>query len=122
LHFLPLEQVIIGNLQVLFPGMRIVEHGLFRVTRNADIEMDEDDADDLLEMVEQELRRRRMAGVVRLELPDQMSPAMRAFIADGLEVAPEDVYLVRGPVDLDDLMPLGNLDLPHLRFRPWIPL
>jgi polyphosphate kinase len=122
LNFLPLEQVIIGNLQVLFPGMRVVEQGLFRVTRNADIEMDEDDADDLLELVEQELRRRRMARVVRLELPESMSAGMRSFIAEGLDVAPEDVYLIRGPVDLDDLFTLSNLDVPHLRFKPWIPL
>ncbi len=122
LNFLPLEQVIIGNLRVLFTGMRVVEQGLFRVTRNADIEMDEDDADDLLELVEQEIRRRRMARVVRLELPASMSAGMRALITDGLEVAAEDVYLIRGPVDLDDLFSLSNLDLPALRFKPWIPL
>lgn len=122
LNFLPLEQVIIGNLPLLFPGMRIIEYGMFRVTRNADIEMDEDDADDLLELVEQEIRRRRMASVVRLEVPESMSASMRQLIAEGMEVAPEDVYIVRGPVDMDDLFTLSNLDLPHLRFKPWIPL
>lgn len=121
-HFIPLEQIITGNLAALFPGMRVLEHQLFRVTRNADIEFDEEDADDLLAQVEQELRRRRMAGVVRLELPEDMSPTMRQFIVEGMEVDPADVYTVQGPIDLDDLMALSSLDLPHLKFKPWSPI
>jgi polyphosphate kinase len=121
-HFIPVESVITGNLEMLFPGLKVLEHQLFRVTRNADIEFDEEDADDLLAQVEQELRRRRMAGVVRLELPADMSESMRNFIIEGLEVAGEDVHIVNGPIDLDDLMALANLDLPHLKFRPWVPL
>lgn len=121
-HFIPLEQIITGNLAELFPGMRVLEHQLFRVTRNADIEFDEEDADDLLAQVEQELRRRRMAGVVRLELPEDMSPTMRQFIIEGMEVDPADVYTVQGPIDLDDIMALTSLDLPHLKFKPWSPL
>ena len=121
-HFIPLEQIITGNLAALFPGMRVLEHQLFRVTRNADIEFDEEDADDLLAQVEQELRRRRMAGVVRLELPEDMSPTMRQFIVEGMEVDPADVYTVQGPIDLDDLLALSSLDLPHLKFKPWSPI
>ena len=97
---------------LLFPGMRVIEWALFRVTRNADIEMDADDADDLLEMVEQELRRRRLARVVRLELPTGMSQAMRDFIVAGLEVSAADVYASDGPVDMDDLFAIASLDLP----------
>ena len=73
LNFVPLEEVIAGNLALLFPGMKILECSMFRVTRNADVELDADDADDLLEIVEEELRARRMAKVVRLELPTSMS-------------------------------------------------
>lgn len=119
--FVPIEQVICGNLSLLFPGMKVLESQLFRVTRNADIEMDEEDADDLLEMVEQELRKRRLARIVRLEMPEAMSPGMRDFIVQGMEVSPEDVYLQRGPLDMDDLLALSNLDIPHLRFKPWVP-
>src|SRR5262249_34253877 len=75
MHFVPLEQVIGGNLSMLFPGMKVVEWQPFRATRNADIELDEADADDLLELVEMELRKRRLARVVRLELPEAMSQA-----------------------------------------------
>ncbi|MCS7034670.1 MAG: polyphosphate kinase 1, partial [Phycisphaerae bacterium] len=121
-HFVPLEQVIGANLPLLFPGMKVVEWQLFRVTRNADIEMDEEDADDLLEMVEQELRRRRLAHVVRLELPESMSAAMRQFIIDGMQVDPRDVWVVRGPIDMDDLFAIANIDQPHLKFRPWVPV
>lgn len=120
-HFVPLEQVIGGNLALLFPGMKIVEWQLFRVTRNADIEMDEEDADDLMEMVEQELRRRRLAHVVRLELPEAMSQAMRQAIVEGAGVDPRDVWIVRGPMDMDDLYAIANLDIPQLRFKSWAP-
>jgi len=120
--FVPLEQVIGGNLSLLFPGLQVVEWNAFRVTRNADIEMDEDDTDDLLALVEAELRRRRLAKVVRLELPEAMSPAMREFIIEGLDVERQDVYTIRGPVDMDDFFAISNLDLPHLKFKSWIPL
>ena len=121
-RFVPLEGVVGGNLQSLFPGMNVLEHHLFRVTRNADVEMDEEDADDLLAMVEQELRQRRMARVVRLELPETMGPTMRHLIVSGLGVGEEDVYSLRGPVDMDDLFALGEIDLPELKFEPWKPL
>ncbi|MEM6315426.1 MAG: polyphosphate kinase, partial [Planctomycetota bacterium] len=119
--FVPLEGVIGANLPHLFPGMTVVEHHLFRVTRNADVEMDEEDADDLLAMVEQELRKRRMAGVVRLELPMAMDPAMRKLIIDGLGTADEDVYTLPGPIDMDDLFQLIDIDRPDLKFDPWTP-
>lgn len=122
MNFVPLEQVIAGNLSLLFPGMKVAECAMFRVTRNADIEMDADDADDLLEMVEQELRLRRSAEVVRLELQSAMSQTMRDLLIGGLEVDPRDVYACDGPIDMDDLFAIANLDLPNLKFKPWVPL
>jgi polyphosphate kinase len=120
-HFVPLEQVVGGNLSLLFPGMNVVEYQSFRVTRNADLEMDAEDADDLLHLVEQELRARRMARVVRVELAQTMSPAMRELVNSGLEVDQQNIYLTRGPVDMTDFFMLANLDLPHLKYKPWVP-
>ena len=122
MHFVPLEQVIAGNLSLLFPGMKVLECAMFRATRNADIEMDADGADDLLDMVEEEIRLRRMARVVRLELPVAMSQTMRDFIIAGMEVSLQDVYACDGPMDMDDLFAIANLDLPKLKLKPWIPL
>lgn len=121
-HFVPLEQVIGGNLSLLFPGMNVVEYSPFRITRNADIEMDAEDADDLLQAVEQELRARRLARAVRLELAQSMSSAMREFIISGVEVDAQDIYPTRGPVDSSDLAMLANLDLPDLKYKPWTPV
>ncbi len=121
-QFVPLEQVVGGNLSLLFPGMTVIEHQLFRVTRNADIEMDAEDADDLLQLVEQELRARRMARAVRLELAQSMSPAMREFVIGGVEVDPADIYPTSGPIDMTDLAALADLDLPQLKFKPWSPV
>jgi polyphosphate kinase len=121
MHFVPLEQVIGGNLSLLFPGMNVVEHQPFRVTRNADIEMDAEDADDLLQLVEQELRARRMARAVRLELAQSMSPTMREFVVSGIEVDVRDIYPTRGMLDMSDLATLADLNLPNLKYKPWIP-
>ncbi|MGN6505295.1 MAG: polyphosphate kinase 1 [Tepidisphaeraceae bacterium] len=120
--FVPLEAVIAANLTMLFPGMIVVEHHLFRLTRNADIEMDEEDADDLLSLVTEELRKRRLAGVVRLELPDAMSEEMRQLLIEGTDSALEDVYTVPGPIDMDDLMALTAIDRPDLKYKPWQPI
>jgi polyphosphate kinase len=120
-HFVPLEQVIGGNLSLLFPGMTVKEYAPFRITRNADIEMDAEDAEDLLQVVEQELKARRMARAVRVELAQSMSSAMRELIITGVEVDARDIYPTRGPVDLTDLGLLANLDLPDLKFKPWTP-
>ena len=121
-HFVPLEQVIGGNLSLLFPGMKVVEYCPFRITRNADIEMDAEDADDLLHVVQQELRARRMARAVRVELAQSMSPAMRDFIVSGVDVDDEAIYPTRGPLDMSDLAALANLELPDLKFKPWVPV
>jgi polyphosphate kinase len=120
-HFVPLEQVVGGNLSLLFPGMTVLEYEPFRVTRNADIEMDAEDADDLLQIVEQELRARRMARAVRVEIAQTMSTTMREFVIGGVEVDPQDIYPTSGPVDMTDLAALCDLDLPNLKYKPWTP-
>ena len=94
--FVPLEEVIAKHLDALFPGMEIVDYDVFRVTRDADFTVS-DEADDLLQAVEDELRRRRFGEVVRVEVGASMSPVIREQITGSLEVAPEDVFDVAGP-------------------------
>jgi polyphosphate kinase len=117
----PLEAVIAHFLPMLFPGMEILERAVFRVTRDADFEVS-DDADDLLEAVESELRRRRFGDVVRLELSSSASHAMRERLVDGLGVRPSQVYEVEGLLDQADLWQLVALDRPELKDEPWVPV
>jgi polyphosphate kinase len=116
--FLPLELVIAHFLPRLFPGMRIEERAFFRVTRDADFEVS-DEADDLLEALETELLRRRFGDVVRLEVSESMSAAMLAGLKDGLGIGDDQVYPVRGLVDMSELVEIANLDRPELKFEPW---
>lgn len=122
LHFVPLEQVIMHNLQYLYQGMEIVSAYPFRVTRNADIVRNEEEADDLLEMISEELRERRFAPVVRLEVDAAMPERMLAILQDELELDATDIYPVRGLLRLSDLFPLADLNLPHLKYEPWTPV
>jgi polyphosphate kinase len=101
--------------------MDVVESSLFRVTRDADLEVS-DEADDLLEAVEQELRRRRFGEITRVEVSDTISPAMRARIQRGLRVPDELVYPVRGTLDLADVDELTGLDRPDLKDDAWFPV
>jgi polyphosphate kinase len=118
----PLEDIIASHLDVLFPGMRIISHDLFRVTRDADFEVN-DEADDLLAAVEDELRRRRFGEVVRLEVGASMDPALRAKLIEWLDVDELQVYDVDGPLDLSDLWELVDLDgHADLRQQPWMPV
>jgi polyphosphate kinase len=116
----PLEDVIAHFLSWLFPGMEIVEHSAFRVTRDADFDVS-DEADDLLEAVESELRRRRFGDAVRVEVSSSMSDAMVQRVKDGLGVSSEQIYAVDGMLDLADLSRIADLDRPDLRFEPWLP-
>ncbi len=100
-----LESVIGHFLPVLFPGMEVTERAYFRVTRDADFDVS-DDADDLLEAVESELRRRRFGDVVRLELSASASQAMRDRLIEGLDVQPTQVYDIEGPLDMAELWQL----------------
>ena len=118
---MPLESVISHFLPMLFPGMEIAERALFRVTRDADFELS-DDADDLLEAVESELRRRRFGDVVRLEVSASASSDMRERLIEGLGVRPGQVYEIEGLLDQSELWQLVALDRPDLKHEPWVPV
>ena len=112
----PLEQVIAFNLGLLFPGMSIEGHYFFRVTRDADLELRDLEADDLMIAIEQGLRKRRMGGeVVRLEVAGDTPQDVIEMLMDGMSVAEEDLYRVNGPLGLDDLFGLMSLPLPNLK-------
>jgi len=117
-----IEQVIAANLDALFPGMEILEHHLFRVTRNADLAIEEEEAPDLLEAIEEELRKRRFGKVVRLEIERSMPHATRALLMRGLAVEAEDVYEISGMLDLNALSQLAELDIPALHVPAWQPV
>lgn len=121
-HFVPLEQIIAHNLDTLFHGLEIVAAYPFRVTRNADIERNEEDADNLLELISEELRERRFAPAVRLEVAESMPEVMQELLREELELEQTDLYKVRGYIGLDDLFSLADLNLPHLKYQPWKPL
>lgn len=121
LRFTPLDQVMRANLPLLFPGVSIVATSAFRVTRSASVEV-EDEAGDLLESVQEELRRRRFARPVRMEIAEAPHDELAAFFATSLGLQPGDVYLRGGPLEYGDLMELADLDLPHLKHKPWKPI
>ncbi|WP_250121710.1 polyphosphate kinase 1 [Chroococcidiopsis sp. CCMEE 29] len=116
----PLEQVIAHNLETLFPGMDIQEYHSFRITRDADLELEEDEADDLMLAIEQELRKRRVGGsTVRLEIQSQMPESVRGRLVRELDLSERDVYEVDGLLGLGDLMSFMALPLPELKDPPW---
>jgi polyphosphate kinase len=120
--FVPLETVIARHLDELFPGMEILRHDFFRVTRDADFTVS-DEADDLLRAVEDELRRRRFGEVVRLEVSSSMDPDMRNYLVQQLAIDESQVIDVEGLLDLDDLWSLyGELGHRELRDPPWTPI
>jgi polyphosphate kinase len=119
--FVPLEQVVAAHLDQLFPGMVVVEAHPFRVTRDADIDLAEDQADDLLVAVEQELRRRRFGAVVRLEVAASMPEHVVRLLQRELDVDDDALVSQEGPLDLGDLWGLaGSIDRPELAERPWV--
>jgi polyphosphate kinase len=120
--FIPLEDMIARHLDVLFPGMQIVSHGLFRVTRDADFTVS-DEADDLLQAVEEELRQRRFGEVVRVELSAGIDKVLRQRLIDWLLVDEVQVYNVEGLLDLSDLNEIAGLEgHSELRSPPWTPI
>jgi polyphosphate kinase len=122
LTFVALEEVIAANLGALFPGMQIVEHGFFRVTRDADFEVS-DEADDLLQAVEAELRRRRFGEAVRLEVGVDLDPGVRRLLIDALDLEERQVYIVDGLLDTGDLWQIyGVRGFGELRDTPWTPV
>ncbi|MBA2545330.1 MAG: polyphosphate kinase 1 [Solirubrobacterales bacterium] len=117
--FVPIEQLIADNLEELFPGMEIVHHSLFRVTRDTDYDVS-DEAADLLQAVEEEVRRRRFGEVVRLEVSSDMEPRLRDVLIDALKITDGQVYDIEGLIGLDDLNDI--VDVPghgDLRYAPW---
>jgi len=121
-RFILLEQVIAAHLGALFPGMDIESYHPFRVTRNADLTLEEEEADDLLEAVEMELRRRRFGRAVRLEVDVSITDEVRTLLTRELDLQPEDVYDVAGPLDLTALWVVYNLDRPELKEEPFVPV
>ncbi|HUQ78961.1 MAG TPA: polyphosphate kinase 1 [Patescibacteria group bacterium] len=120
--FVLLDQIIEANLDLLFTGMEVVEHHLFRVTRNADLAIEEDEADDLLMAIEEELRRRRFGEAVRLEVERSMPAATRAILLRGLGLSDEDAYEIKGMLDLTGLRDIVELERPDLKSPPWTPV
>jgi polyphosphate kinase len=119
--YVPLEQIIAHFLPSLFPGVDILERAVFRVTRDADFEVS-DDADDLLEAVETQLRRRRFGDVVRVEVSSSASSEMVARLQSGLGADETQIYRVESLLDLSELKELLAVDRPELKFEPWIPV
>jgi polyphosphate kinase len=121
-QFVLIDQIIEANLDLLFSGMEVLEHHLFRVTRNADIAIEEDEADDLLLAIEEELRRRRFGEAVRLEVERSMPVATRQILLSGLGLGDDDAYEIRGMLDLTGLRQIADLDRPELKSPPWTPV
>ena len=119
--FLPMEEVLAQHLDKLFPGKEVVEHHLFRVTRNADLEVEEDRDEDLLQALERELARRRFGPAVRLEVAESMEPRVLELLERELEVDPADVQRLPGLLDLSSMWELYGLDVPRLKDAPHVP-
>ncbi len=121
-RFVHVADIMRHNLGDLFEGMTIESVMPFRVTRNADVERDEEDAEDLLELIEQELRDRRFAAAIRLEVGPNPDPSMTRLLMDQLELEPNDVYQLPAELDYTDLWNVHELNLPALKFRPHTPV
>jgi polyphosphate kinase len=121
-RFVLIDQIIEANLDALFTGMEIEEHHLFRVTRNADLAIEEDEADDLLMAIEEELRRRRFGEAVRLEVERSMPADTRNLLLRGLGLGEADCYDIAGMLDLTGLWGIAELDRPDLKPAPWVPV
>jgi polyphosphate kinase len=120
-RLVPMYELIQVHLSDLFPDLPVLSVMEFRVTRNAEIARDEDDAEDLRELMEEELRQRRFAEVVRLETNPNADPWMLSFLKEELRVGDDDVYQLPAEVDFEDLKMVADLPLAQLRFEPWIP-
>ena len=121
-RFVSLEQIIRHNLSDLFEGMEIVEVEPFRITRNAEVDRDEEDAEDLLELIEQELRDRRFAKVVRLQMDAHPNPEVRRFLMEQLELEDLDVFSMPAELDYTSLFAIADLPLPELKHESWTPI
>lgn len=121
-HFVPVEQIIRHNVGDLFRGMEVVEVSAFRITRNADLRRNEEEADDLLMMISEEVRERRFAEVVRLEVEADIPERVRAMLVRELELEDEDVFVSDGLLELADLTDLADLPMPRFQYPRWEPI
>ena len=121
-RFVPLEDVIAAHLDMLFPGMEVLQHHTFRVTRNEDLDVEEDDAENLLKALEKELMRRRFGPAVRLEVEETIDPHVLELLIEELEVTRGEVVMLPGPVDLTGLWGIYALDRPDLKDPPFVPV
>src|SRR3954470_648711 len=120
-RFVPLEDVIAAHLPELFPGLDVLETHTFRVTRNEDLEVGEDEAENLLQALERELVRRRFGPAVRLEVESTMSDRVLSLLLRELDVSEPDLYRLSGPLDLTSLWLIADLDRPQLKFEAFVP-
>lgn len=118
-HFIPIEEVIIAHLPALFEGMEVQSATTFRVSRDADLDVDDEEAEDLLEAIEAELRRRRFGRAVRLEVRDSIDDTVLELLIEEFEVEEHDVYKFNLPLDLTSLFTISALPVPALRDTPW---
>ncbi|MAT38655.1 MAG: polyphosphate kinase 1 [Ectothiorhodospiraceae bacterium] len=120
-HYVLLGEIIAENTDYLFPGLELEECSMFRVTRDADLEIADDEASDLLKTIEEQLRRRRWGAVVRVELAKAMPAKTRERLQSAMRLEDRDMYEIEGPLHLADFMPLLKLDLPHLKDETFTP-
>jgi len=121
-RFVTTVTLVRSNLPMLYPGMEIQNTVPFRVSRNADVDHREDEAQDLLILVEEGIKERRLADCVRLEIHKDTDHNIMNFLKDSLEIVEEDIYLMDFPIDFGILKAIVDLDLPNLKFKPWSPI
>ncbi len=121
LRFIPLEDLVSNHLEELFPGMEILEHHEFRVTRNEDVEIEEDESENLIQSLERELLRRRFGPPIRLEITDDMDERTRELLVRELGITEQEVYRLPAPLDLGGLFEVFRIDRPELKYRKHVP-
>ncbi|MGV9248507.1 RNA degradosome polyphosphate kinase [Streptomyces sp. NPDC003710] len=121
-RYVPIEDVIAAHLEELFPGMEVLEHHAFRITRNEDLEVEEDDAENLLQALEKELMRRRFGPPVRLEVEESIDRYVLDLLIRELKISEAEVYPLPGPLDLTGLFGIANLDRPELKYPKFVPV
>jgi polyphosphate kinase len=121
LRYLPMEDLISNHLDDLFPGMEVLDHHAFRLTRNEDVVVEEDESENLIQALEAELLRRRFGPPIRLEITDDMDDVTLDLLLKELNITQQEVYRLPGPLDLRGLFDLGRIDRPALRYKPHVP-